>query len=264
MPDLRDLLQQGADVTTGLPDMPAAWSRAVRARRRRRLTTVAAVAAVVGVVAVLGSVIAPGQPLPPQPAVTPRLPPASPLPEFPGPLQARQTYDAGSADLPLGFTTSGAGWVMAAREPGWVSLHRGRARVNLQRWDGVYDPTEDPAGSVDSVPADLLAWVTAHPRLRVGDARTVILAGAQWHALDVSVRTPLSIPPPECGNAPCVLLAQVGVEAVELLASERATLFLSAGVDDPTVILVTAPASSNTAWTAANTLVSSLHERPNR
>ena len=151
---------------------------------------------------------------------------------------------------------------MTAREPGWVSLHRGRARVNLQQWDGVYDPVADATPGVDEVPADLSGWVTSHPRLRVGEERTVTLSGEQWRVLDVSVRTPLSASPLECAGAPCVLLAQVGDEAVELLDSERAALYLPVDSSDTTVVLVAAPTSSRTAWTAATSLVSSLHERP--
>lgn len=262
MPELRDVLREGADVPTGLPDMPAVWSRAVRERRRRRLATGAAVAAVVGVMAVLGSVLLPGQSPPPQPAITPHLPPASPLPPFPGPLLGRQTYEAGAAGLPYAFTTPGPGWTMAAREPGWVSLHRGRTRVNLQQWDGVYDPGADADPTVDEVPPDLLGWMASHPRLRVGDGRTVTLGEERWRVLDVSVRAPLATGPPECADSPCVLLAQVGLEAVELLASERAALYLPVDSSDTTVVLVASPASSTAAWTAATALVDSLHERP--
>lgn len=262
MPELRDVLREGADVPTGLPDMPAVWSRAVRERRRRRLAAGAVVAAVVGVVAVLGSVLLPGQSPPPQPAITPQLAPASPLPSYPGPLLGRQTYETGAAGLSYAFTTPGPGWTMAAREPGWVSLHRGTARVNLQQWDGVYDPGAEADPAVDEVPTDLPGWIASHPRLRVEDGPTVTLGDDRWRVLDVSVRAPLATSPPECAGTPCVLLAQVGAEAVELLASERAALYLPVDSSDTTVVLVASPASSTAAWNAATTLVNTLQERP--
>ena len=96
---------------------------------------------------------------------------------------------------------------------------------------------------------------------RNGDISVIPFKG-EPRVLDVSVRTPLSASPLECAGAPCVLLAQVGDEAVELLDSERAALYLPVDSSDTTVVLVAAPTSSRTAWTAATSLVSSLHERP--
>jgi hypothetical protein len=224
----------------------------------------AGAATVVGVVALIGAALDPSPPPPPQPVTTPRLPHAQQLPPYPGPLQPGRTYDATVLDLPYGFSVPDPGWTMAAREPDWLSLHSADVRINLQRWDSVFDPTqerpEDTAGQ--SVPADLRDWLTNHPRLRVQSQRTVSLAGHDWQVLDVAVGTPLTNSPAECGSSPCVLLGQVGTESVELLASERARFYVRPDEAEPTVILVAFPASAPGPGRAVTHLLDSLHERP--
>lgn len=264
MPDLRDVLRQGADVTTGLPDMPTVWTRAVRQRRRRRMVASAGAATVVAVVALIGAVLDPSPPPPPQPVTTPRLPHAQQLPPYPGPLQPGQTYDTRVLQLPFGFSVPDSGWTMAAREPGWLSLHRADARLNLQRWDSVFDPAQERPEVTDgqSVPADLPDWLSSHPRLRVESRATVPLAGHDWQVLEVTVRAPLARQPTECGSSPCVLLGQVGTESVELLASERARLYVRSDEVGPTIVLVAFPAAAPGPGTAVTHLLDSLHERP--
>lgn len=264
MPDLRDVLRQGADVTTGLPDMSTVWTRAVRQRRRRRMAASAGAATLVGVVALIGAVLDSSPPPPPQPAITPRLPHAQQLPPYPGPLQPGRTYDATVLDLPYGFSVADPGWTMAAREPGWLSLHRADVRINLQRWDSVFDPVRERPGNAArlSVPADVLAWLTTHPRLEVQSVQTVALAGDEWQVVEVTVGTPLEVPPGECGSSPCVLLGQVGTESVELLASERARLYVRSGEAETPIILVAFPASAAGPGHAVTHLLDSLDERP--
>lgn len=265
MPDLVDVLRQGADVTTGLPDMQAAWSRAVRVRRRRRLAASAAAAAVVAaVVAVAGAVVDLQPPTPPQPVVTPELVPAEPLPPYPGPLRAGRTYDAAVLGLPYRFSTMDSRWSLAAREPGWLSLHRGSTRLNIHLWDAVYDPAAALPGEADAleVPTDLVGWLTSHPRLDVRSQRTVVVAGDQWQVLEVSVGTPLTTPPPECGTSPCVLLGRTGIEPTELLASERALIHVPVDDTDRTVLVVAYPERASGPGGAASALIASLDERP--
>jgi hypothetical protein len=53
----------------------------------------------------------------------------------------------------------------------------------------VYDPTvRSLAASVAPAPADLHAWMQAHPDLRVGEARPVTVAGVPGERFDVEVR----------------------------------------------------------------------------
>jgi hypothetical protein len=262
MPDLRDVLRQGADVTTGLPDVPAVWAQAVRERRRRRAVAGLAVAAAMVVVALVGSVLGGGagtRPLPAQPAEPPA---AQALPAYPGPLQRDQTFDASAVGLPFGFSTADDGWTLAAREPGWVSLHRRGVRVNLQRWDGVVDPrTDRPDGTPPlALPADLAAWIDGHQRLSVHSRSTASIAGEDWVVLEVSVREPLDPPPAECGATPCVLLGVVGAEPVEVLDTERALVHVRDD-DAQTVLVVTYPDRIPNPGPAVTHLLDSLHER---
>ncbi|MEJ7629131.1 MAG: hypothetical protein WKF54_06010 [Nocardioidaceae bacterium] len=218
MPDVRDLLRCGTDeLTTGLPDVDALWrrSRAIRARR------VLAVAAVVLSTAAAVGVDVDGT-WPDQREVTTLPPTAVLLPDAPAPLEHGTTYSAQVAGLPYSFTIPGPGWLLAAREDGWLSLHHGRTRVNLQRWTAIYDPQADPAQPSDRhpVPADLLAWVRSNTRLDVRAEKPVALAGSDWLAVDLTVSRPLSVTPGECAGQPCALLAAAGDEEVELLATE--------------------------------------------
>jgi hypothetical protein len=112
------------------------------------------------------------------------------------------------------------------------------------------------------VPADLPEWLASHPRLEVQSRRTVTLAALEWQVLDVTVGTPLEVPPSECGSSPCVLLGQVGTESVELLASERARLYVRSDEEEPTIVLVAFPASAAGPGRAVTHLLDSLHERP--
>lgn len=265
MPDLRDVLHHGADVTTGLPDMPQVWAQAVRERRRRRVAAGLAVAAALVVVALVGAVVGAGVGGRPQPVQPAEPPAAQPLPAYPGPLARDLTFDATSVGLPFGFSTPDPGWTLAAREPGWLSLHRRGVRVNLQRWDGVVDPaTARPDGTASlPVPADLAAWVAAHPRLTVRTRSATSLAGEDWVLLEVSAREPLDPPPAECGATPCVLLGTVGAEPVEVLSTERA-LVLVRDDDAQTVVVVTHPDRRPDPGPAVARLLESLHERPLR
>lgn len=267
MPDLRDVLRHGADVTAGLPDMPTVWTRAVRERRRRRAVAAAGAAvgaaAVVGVVTLLGSVLDPGPPVPPQPATTPRLAPAQQLPPYPEVL-APGTYDAGELGLPYDVTVTGRDWSLAAREPGWLSLHRGGTRVNIQRWDTVIDPASDSIGAAaaQAVPADLVDWVVNHPRLDTSRPRPTVIAGEAWQVVEVSVASPLRSTPSECGSVPCVVLGQVGSESAELLVSERALVHVRSDGEQQTVLLVSFPAPAAAPAPAVTRLIDSLRERP--
>lgn len=267
MTDVRNILAEGADVSPGLPDVPQLVRRGRIARRRQvaavtMASTVAAVLAVVVGLDVAAMLTRTSE----VPTVTPR--DLEPLPALPGQLQSGAAYDAGSAGFDLTFQVPGDGWVMAVQQEGWLSLHQGETRVNLQRWSGVVDPAEqapDPA-VVQPLPTDLGAWLRAHARLDVTTAAPVRLAGDEWAAYDASVARPLRPSPSlpsECRALPCVLLAATGDEGVEVLARERLRILLapdSAGAG-ALVLLIAYPASQSRPDPEVEALVDSFEER---
>lgn len=259
MADIRELLEQASDVPTGLPDVDRAWRRAQQVRRRRTVVRSALVAAVLVLVAGTGLVVDSRRDDPP-PVTEPA--PALQLPAVPGPLAAGTRYDVGPLGLPFALTIPGPGWRLAARQEGWLSLHHGRTRVNLQRWSAVYSPDADPVtrGARQPVPADLADWVRAHPRLEVAGEQPVELAGAEWVRLDLAVADPLTTSPDECGGRSCVLLATAGTEPVDLLVSETAALYVRPSTTDPLVLLVARPASRPGDPPEIRELVASLTE----
>ena len=262
MPELRDVLRQGADVTTGLPDMPAVWSRAVRERRRRRLATGAAVAAVIGVVAVLGSVIAPGRhhrsrpslrgcrPPHPSPSSRDRCRPARPTTQ---PLRAFPTASLRQAPGGPWRPVSRGGCPSTAGRPG-STCSTGTGCTTRLRTRLLASARSPPTSS---------SWLTSHPRLRVGEARTITLAEQQWRVLDVSVRVAaVHVPARVRRRSVRAAGRRSGPRPSSSWPPNEPPSTCPSNSDDTTVILVAAPTSSSTAWTAATALVSSLHERP--
>lgn len=254
MTDIRELLDRGADVAVGLPDVVRA-RREAAVRRRRRLTAGVGLAAAMVVVAGAGAATLRPDAGPP---VSER--PSHTVPAPGGELVVGREYSAGPVGLPWLLTAPRAGWQVVAREDGWVSLHRGEQRVNLQRWTAVVDPGSDPSTPADEqpLPADLLAWITTHPRLDVTGTTDVVVAGDPWVAVDVTVERPLRFTPAECAGRPCVLLGLVGAEPVEVLASETARIYLPrSGVAGP-IVVTAVPAGAD--LTRVEALIASLRK----
>ena len=254
MTDVRELLERGADVHPGLPQVERAV-RAARVARRRRAALIAGVAAAVLVTA--GGVSTVVRPPADPPSVV-GAPAGQPLPVPGGPLVGRTTYSTAGAGLPWRLTAPDGAWTVAAREDGWVSLHLGRQRLNLQRWTGVFDPGADPAApeDVEPLPEDLYSWITTHPRLTVTSSERVVVAGERWRAVDVTVDRALRLGPPECTGNPCALLGTVGTEHVELLSSEDGRIYLPETDSDGLVIVAAVPTGRD--QTRIEALIASL------
>jgi hypothetical protein len=262
VPDVRDILREGADIQPGLPDVPDLVRRGRRARRRRAaLQTVAAAACAVAVVA-LGTLLVPDHDVPePQPAAPVR---PDPVPSSLGPLPVG-VYDASSLGLDLTFTVPGPGWTLTTAQDGWVGLRHDRTTLVLQRWDEVVDPDADPVGPTDvgPVPDDLVAWLTSHPRLAVDGVSAVPLGDETWTAVEITVARALTRTPAECKTLRCVLLAVSGDEPAELLARDRARVLVAPGpgLGGAVVVVLTRPDSQTRPDPGAETVVDSLrHE----
>lgn len=262
MPEVRDVLNRGADVNPGLPDVPELMRRARAAQRRRAGLVAGMVAAVVvSAVAVGDAVLSQRGGSAPEPAAPA---PGTSLPTVAGPL-APGTYAGSSVDLDVRFTVPGPGWTLAAVDDGWVTLRHGRSTVALQRWEEVVDPVADPVALGDSAPrpADLTDWLTSHPRLDVAGVEQTAVGGATWTTVAVTVAEPLTTTPAECNALPCILLAITGDEPLELLARDRARVLLAPddGVapdrDAPPVVVVTQP-RTRSSDPAVERLISSL------
>lgn len=240
MPDVRELLERGAAANPGMPDIDELWRRARIVRRRRAAAGGVLLAAVVVVVALVGTLG--GHLLRTSEQPSPATPPVRALPAVGAPLVAGATYTADSVDLDYAFTVPGDGWMLAAAERGWISLHQDDLRVNLQRWTGVLDPGADPVGPDDELPLpdDLATWLAGHPGVEVDRRRTETVAGTPWARLDLRV-SPLRRTPEECLGRPCRLLAVTEAEPVEVLAGERATVRIAGDGAGPLVLLSADP-----------------------
>lgn len=257
MPDIREILREGADVEPGLPDVPQLLRRGQAAARRRTAVLAAAAAACVAGAVGLGALVPSINETPdrvPQSAPAPR-----PLPAA-GPLAAG-VYDASTVGLDLSFTVPGPGWTLTTVQTGWIGLRHGRSSVVVQEWDAVVDPDADPVGPGDTepVPADLVAWLTGHPALDVDGVTRVLLGQKTWTALELTVERPLSTTPAECNTLPCVLLAVAGDEPAEFLARDRARVLVSPEVaGGAPVVVLTWPKGQTGPDSAAEALISSL------
>jgi hypothetical protein len=261
VPDVRDILREGADVEPGLPDVPELVRRGRAARRRRLAGSTAAATAVLAAAVGIGATFVPDdadvRPGPVEPATT------DPVPAAAGPL-APGSYDATGLGLGVTFAVPGAGWTLTTVADGSITLRHGRTTVTVQRWDEVVDPQADPVGPADTqaVPADRIGWLTSHPRLDVGAVTQVRLGDETWTSVGVTVADPLTTTPDECNTLPCALLALSGDEPTELLVRDRVSVLVGPGPpdEDDTVVLVAQPRNGRPD-AAADALVASIDPR---
>jgi hypothetical protein len=145
-----------------------------------------------------------------RPAVTPT-PDARPL--FGGTLTPDVRYETTEFVPTLSFVVADGEWAATVTDrPDMLLLERGEpyfdpggerrppAGMNFTYIREVYDPAvRGLQASRTSAPADLRAWLRAHPDLRVGRAEPVTVAGVPGERFDVEVRFERPThPDPQC------------------------------------------------------------------
>jgi len=109
----------------------------------------------------------------------------------------------------------------SARRP--LALTYQQYLLHLQVWDSVVPPAADDVSATQGPPADMVAWLVAHPRLSTSPPVKVQVAGLTATQLDVRVVKPLEVTPGECTGR-CVILGRVAGdgELVDLEVGHRA------------------------------------------
>jgi hypothetical protein len=211
----------------------------------------AAAAAAVALVLALGG-------LRTEPAHNQNVPAARPTPEgrelFGGSLEKGVRYRTRAFIPALSFVATGPNWgVLDATRPDILDVGLGAGRKDLgggisqdqpplgslafARIPEVYNPNvKGLEQSRTTAPADLYAWMRAHPDLRVGDARPATVAGVPGRRFDATVRFDKPVhADPECEQRTleqCTFLAP----NLELFDGDRLRVTILQTEPDPLVI----------------------------
>lgn len=224
MRDFRELLDRAAEDPPDLPDIEGILLRARPRIIRRRLAAgvialVVGVAGWVGTASLLSHVGVDGGEvvdLAPAPTITEATAIREGLLE-PGTYGGR----VGAYDFLL--ETRNDAWSVVVAEPAWLALTYRQYVLHLQVWDGVVAPDAAEASGWQKPPADVAAWLAAHPRLSTSAPTEVVVGGIAATQLDVRAVRPLERPPDECTGR-CVILGRVAGagELVDLELGQRA------------------------------------------
>lgn len=213
MRDLRGLLDEAAGIPADLPDIEMIRQRAhPRIVRRRGVLIVAlmavGVAASAGVSVIYDSVeqdrggIVKPAPAPPEPTAQGIRP---------GQLEPG-TYRGKVGAYSFLLDTHNDDWKVLVDRPDWVAFTYQQYVLHLQVWESIVPPESTDASDQRRVPADLVEWLVAHPRLSTGSATRLDVAGIEATQLDARVVRPLADPPDECSRQQCVVLGRVAGE----------------------------------------------------
>jgi hypothetical protein len=254
-------------------ELVAAAARPAPARRARpslprvgwiATAAVAAAAAVLAVV-VLGRHQAPA----PHPAKRAQLP-GRPL--FGGSLERGVRYRSRALVPAVSFVAGGLPWAASeAGRPDILALTSGPAGyqpklhpplyfLDFVRIPRVLDPA---SGAAARVPADLAAWLRAHPDLRAGASRRVTVAGLPATQLDFTVVRRPARQDPYCREhfrLRCTALAP----NLSLIAGARARALVVRSGPEPLVVVQSAvgPARFDRLLTGAAPVLDSLRIAP--
>lgn len=243
MPELRELLHRAAGDPPDLPDIEMIQRRA-RPRIIRKRVAAGAIALAVGLAgwpgmaAVLdntdGRHVDAVDHAPP-----PTGTPAKALREG---LLEPGTYAGRVGRYEVLLETRNDAWGAAVVEPDWLALTYRQYVLHLQLWDSVVPPAGDDASASQDPPADLVAWLAAHPRLSTSAPVKVQVAGLAATQLDVRVVKPLKITPGECTGR-CVVLGRVAGdgELVDLEVGQRARFLVFGPSGRQLVVFYRAP-----------------------
>ena len=251
--DVRELLRRGVGEAHDLPDSEYFWRVGRRRAWWRRGIGTAAVVLVAMMLAFVGQAWQLGPPQDIEPADV------HPPGEEPTPIRIGQlepgTYVARDWAPPFVLTPSDDTWRVVELDRDWLSLVRGPDVLQIARWGSVVDPSAQawrPDTLMDP-PADLVTWLTAHPRLRTTSEATS-LAGVP--AVRIAARTlrTLDSGPPDCAGQPCVPLARAGSSRalVVLAAGQVATFYVMGDAGNQFVISYAAPRDRFAALEAAS------------
>jgi hypothetical protein len=241
MPELRDLLDDAAGNPRDLPDIAMIMRRARPQLVRRRVGAAAAALAVAAVV--VSGVIVLAEPDTPgvvQPAPPPGDRRARPVRQ--GQLEPGR-YEGTVGGRHFLLTTGNDNWSVLTARPSWLALTYRQYILHVQQWADVVPPASTDGTGRAPVPADLVDWLEAHPRLAVREVGPVTVGGLAGVALDIRVLRPLALPPGECTSKKCVLLATVAGagEAVDIEQGQRARLVVLGEPGNQVVLSYRAP-----------------------
>jgi hypothetical protein len=249
--DVRELLRLGVGEAHDLPDTEHFWREGRRRARWRQGIGTAAVVLVALLLAVVGQAWLRGPARQVQPVDVPA---GHPTPLRIGQLEPG-SYEAPSWTPPFVMAPSDDTWRVVELDPDWISLVHGADALQITRWQAVIEPSARTAGTsalVDA-PADLVAWLVDHPRLRTSSQATT-LAGVPAVRITAQPLRTLDHGPPDCAGQPCVPLAQAGSSTafVTLSAGEAATFYVIGDAGSQFVISYAAPLDRFGALAAAS------------
>jgi hypothetical protein len=236
MADLRELLRQAAgDPPAAVPLTDIRRRGSALARRRRAITVViVALLAIALGVALNGYHATSSTPLTPPPPPSPVVTPGT---LGPG------TYTARTLSPNVTFTVpDGPPWRVSLATAASLALTNDSRQITmmLEHWTGVY-----PAGSHTGAPArrppDVIAWLTAHPGLKIaGQAAAVRLGNRPAHQITFNLDEHRQLPTePAVGctaGEDCVVLANTPDNPVVVYSWNTTTIIAD---DDPNGLVLT-------------------------
>ena len=241
MPELGDLLRGAAGDPPDLPDVEVFLLRA-RPRVIRRRVAAGATAFLVALAVWVGAsanVTEPGAvdvgPVNPAPTADP-----SPQSIREGLLEPG-VYAGRVGVYDVLLTTRDDAWGAAVVEPDWLALTFRQYMLHLQVWSSIV-PTGGDASAQQKLPADLISWIVADPRLATSHPTQVEVGGRTATAVDVRVVKPLRTSPPECPSR-CVVLGRVAGdgELVDVEVGQRARFLVLGPAGHQLVVFYRAP-----------------------